>query len=65
MLREELVSHYNNGGDPTYDQLTSGLPYLDAVVQEVLRLHAPLWQTNRVVSDVCLPIRTCLMLIFD
>jgi cytochrome P450 len=65
MLREELVSHYNNCGDPTYDQLTSGLPYLDAVVQEVLRLHAPLWETTRVVSDVYLLVRTCLMLIFD
>ncbi|KIM79200.1 hypothetical protein PILCRDRAFT_10611 [Piloderma croceum F 1598] len=50
-LREELVAHYSKGGDPTYDQLTNDLPYLDAVVHEVLRLHAPLWQTNRVAAE--------------
>ena len=51
-LREELVAHYSKGGDPTYDQLTNDLPYLDAVVHEVLRLHAPQWQTNRVVRPI-------------
>ncbi|KAI6105296.1 cytochrome P450 [Pisolithus croceorrhizus] len=35
-LREELLSF---GGEPSYDQLTNDLPYLDAIVQEVLRLH--------------------------
>ncbi|KAI6037504.1 cytochrome P450 [Pisolithus marmoratus] len=34
-LREELLS----GGEPSYDQLIS-FPYLDAVVQETLRVHS-------------------------
>ncbi|KAI6026788.1 cytochrome P450 [Pisolithus microcarpus] len=35
-LREELLSF---GGEPSYDQLTTGFPYLDAVVQETLRFR--------------------------
>ncbi|KAI5985412.1 cytochrome P450, partial [Pisolithus marmoratus] len=35
-LRQELLSF---GGEPSYDQLTNNLPYLDAIVQETLRLH--------------------------
>ena len=45
-LRNELLDH---GADPTYDQLTSGLPYLDAVVHEVLRIHPPVIEITRVV----------------
>lgn len=37
------------GTDPTWEQLTSGLPYLNAVVHEVLRLHPPVGETTRVV----------------
>ncbi|RXW16262.1 hypothetical protein EST38_g9593 [Candolleomyces aberdarensis] len=37
-LREELNQL---GGDPTWEQITLGLPYLDAVTQEVLRMHMP------------------------
>ncbi|RXW16267.1 hypothetical protein EST38_g9594 [Candolleomyces aberdarensis] len=37
-LREELNQI---GGDPTWEQITLGLPYLDAVTQEVLRMHTP------------------------
>ncbi|KAJ2934733.1 hypothetical protein H1R20_g2374, partial [Candolleomyces eurysporus] len=37
-LREELNQL---GGDPTWEQITLGLPYLDAVTQEVLRMHTP------------------------
>ncbi|KAG2132746.1 cytochrome P450 [Suillus clintonianus] len=37
-LREELLAF---GADLTYDQLKATLPYLDAVVHEVLRLHPP------------------------
>lgn len=45
-LREEL-SQIN--GDPTWEQLTNELPYLDAVVHETLRLHALLGESSRVV----------------
>ena len=46
-LRDELLQA--GSSDPTYDQLWSGLPYLDAVAHEVLRLHPPVGQTTRVV----------------
>lgn len=36
--------------DPTYDQFVSGLPYLDAVFRETLRLHPPIEEIIRVVS---------------
>ncbi|KAG2147476.1 cytochrome P450 [Suillus bovinus] len=50
-LREELLTF---GADPTYDQLKVDLPYLDAVVHEILRLHPPVTEFNRVarVDDV-------------
>ncbi|KAG1742292.1 cytochrome P450 [Suillus paluster] len=38
-LREELLAF---GADPTYDQLKANLPFLDAVVHEILRLHPPI-----------------------
>jgi len=40
------------GGDPTWEQLIDGLPYLDAVLHETLRLHSPLGDTTRVVSQL-------------
>ncbi|KAJ7683541.1 cytochrome P450 [Mycena rosella] len=51
-LREELVQF--GAIDPTWDQLVSNLPYLDAVVLEILRLHPPLVETTReaIVDDV-------------
>ncbi|KZT67557.1 cytochrome P450 [Daedalea quercina L-15889] len=49
-LREELLSH-SAGSDPTWDQLTSGLPYLDAVIQEALRIHPPFPDTERVAAE--------------
>jgi len=49
-LREELVRQYHNGGDPTYNQLTNNLPYLDAVVHEVLRMYPPVWETTRIAT---------------
>ncbi|KAF8878007.1 cytochrome P450 [Gymnopilus junonius] len=48
-LREELSQFV--GSDPTFDQLSTGLPYLDAVVQEVLRLHPPVTETTRVAAE--------------
>lgn len=47
-LREELLLI---GGDPTYEQLTSSLPYLDAVVHETLRVHPPLQEFTRVAAE--------------
>lgn len=46
-LRVELATFCDT--DPTYEQLTDGLPYLDAVIREVIRLHTPLQDTTRVV----------------
>ena len=51
-LREELARFTTT--DPTWDQLTNALPYLDAVTREVLRLHPPLAQTMRIVCDFSL-----------
>ena len=45
-LRNELLEH---DADPTYDQLSNGLFYLDAVAHEVLRLHPPAGEIIRVV----------------
>ena len=45
-LQDELLEH---DADPTYDQLSSGLPYLNAVVHEILRVHPPVVGTVRVV----------------
>lgn len=48
-LRDELAQFV--GTDPSFDQLSIGLPYLDAVVQEVLRLHPPVTQTTRIAAE--------------
>ncbi|KAM5540661.1 hypothetical protein V8D89_005692 [Ganoderma adspersum] len=63
-LREELKQEFPNA-DPTWEQLTngSGLPYLDAVVHEILRLHAPLNVTTRVAAkDDVIPLSAPLRL---
>uniref|UniRef100_P9WEI9 Cytochrome P450 monooxygenase claP n=1 Tax=Ampulloclitocybe clavipes TaxID=56467 RepID=CLAP_AMPCV len=60
-LREELLSQFTST-DPTWEQLTSGLPYLDSVVHEVLRLHPPLGETSRVAAeDDIMPLSTPLV----
>ena len=46
-LREELLAF--PGDKPTMDELNA-LPYLDAVVREVLRLHSPVQSTLRVAT---------------
>ncbi|KAI6012644.1 cytochrome P450 [Pisolithus orientalis] len=47
-LRQELLAF---GEEPTYDQQQSGLPYLDAVVHETLRVHPPLTDFVRVAAE--------------
>ncbi|KAH9928830.1 cytochrome P450 [Fomitopsis serialis] len=48
-LRQELSQFGST--DPTWDQLTNVLPYLDAVVHETLRLHLPLPESERVAAE--------------
>lgn len=56
-LRTELVQFGNS--DPTWEQLNSSLPYLDAVVHEALRTHPPVSETTRVAAeDDILPLAT-------
>ncbi|KAF8122230.1 cytochrome P450 [Boletus edulis] len=53
-LRRELLEHVP---DPTYDQLSNGLPYLDAVVHEILRIHPPAVEVTRVaIEDNLIPL---------
>ncbi|KAI6154202.1 cytochrome P450 [Pisolithus tinctorius] len=47
-LRQELLAF---GGEPTYSQLQSNLPYLDAVVHEILRVHPPVTDLLRVAVE--------------
>ena len=48
-LREELLAF---SLEPTYDQLTNNLPYLDAVVHETLRLDSPITEFIRIVRSL-------------
>ena len=48
-LRSELSTFV---ADPTYDQLTNDLPYLEAIAREILRLHPPVEEIIRVVSNI-------------
>ena len=49
-LREELLAY---GSEPNYDQFSNSLPYLDAVVHEILRLHSPVTDFTRIVYVLC------------
>jgi Cytochrome P450 len=51
ILRTELEEQIPAGEEATYDKLMNGLPYLDAFVCEILRLH-PVQMT--VIRQVCL-----------
>jgi cytochrome P450 len=48
-LRAELLAFFPHS-DPDFDDFTQGLPFLDAVVHETLRLHPPLVEAWRHVS---------------
>ncbi|EGN92322.1 hypothetical protein SERLA73DRAFT_191276 [Serpula lacrymans var. lacrymans S7.3] len=48
-LREELQQFSTN--DPNWEQLNNGLPYLDGVVQETLRLHPPITESTRLAAE--------------
>ncbi|KAG2048815.1 cytochrome P450 [Suillus hirtellus] len=55
-LREELLAF---GPDPTYDQLKANLPYLDAIIHEILRLHPPVPEFVRLAAaDDVIPLST-------
>ncbi|KAJ7185765.1 cytochrome P450 [Mycena filopes] len=55
-LRDELLKL---GGDPTWDDLTSHTTFLDAVTSEILRLHPPSPETQRMAAeDDILPLST-------
>jgi hypothetical protein len=58
-LREELLTVGTD--NPTMDELNA-LPYLDAIVRETLRIHAPVPASTRVaVQDDILPLSTPVM----
>ncbi|KAJ6598483.1 cytochrome P450 [Mycena vulgaris] len=46
--REELL---RVGGDPTWEELTSNLPFLDAFTCEVLRMYPPLTAQDRLAAE--------------
>ena len=52
-LREELLAY---DGEPNYDQLSSSLPYLDAVVHETLWLHSPVTELIRIIRSLSSPL---------
>ncbi|KAJ6625075.1 cytochrome P450 [Mycena sp. CBHHK59/15] len=53
-LRDEI---FRAGGDPSWDELTSSMPYLDAVTCELLRMYPPLKESQRIaVEDDLLPL---------
>ena len=55
-LRREVTEVRAERGDLPYDELTSHLPYLDAVVRETLRLYPPVPFLPRTYVQVLSPI---------
>lgn len=54
-LRDEALAYPN---DPSYDDLQTELPYLDACCREILRLHPPSAHMERIAeNDDILPLR--------
>ncbi|KAG1883367.1 cytochrome P450 [Suillus subluteus] len=47
-LRDECLEF---GSTPSYDDLTNKLPYLNAIMNEVLRLHAPVTEIPRLATQ--------------
>lgn len=53
-LRNEVSA---SGAEPSFEELLSGLPFLDAVVNETLRLHPVVLQVHREASkDILVPL---------
>jgi len=54
-LRDELAPFVTR--DPTYDELTNSLPYLDSIFREILRMHPPVPALSRVAGvDEVIPL---------
>ena len=52
----EEIDRVLQGESPTYDDVTNKMPYMQAVIKEALRLHAPIPQDNKTaVRDDVLP----------
>lgn len=49
-LRNELIQHVNTPDDLTFLSFDS-MPYLDAVVTEILRVHPPISTSSRIVTN--------------
>ncbi|KAJ7753314.1 cytochrome P450 [Mycena maculata] len=47
-LRDEILQ---TRGDPSWDELTNSLPFLDAFTCEILRVHPPLFEAQRMASE--------------
>jgi cytochrome P450 len=47
-IRKEILAEFPNS-NPTFDEVVAGLPLLDAVTQEALRLHPSVVETWRTV----------------
>ena len=51
-LQEELREELATAGDPTFDELKTKYPLLDAVLKEVLRIHPPILENHHQVRSL-------------